>query len=335
MRWFKSGFSIVEFMIAISLGAILVATAGTVYISNKKTFNIQTELARIQENARFAIYFLNKEIRMAGYQGCINDKTVDINNRVDGPSTLVNFDEPILGYQGNNASFSPTLPSHLTGKPVTNSDVIEIRKATNTNVQLKQNMNRANNPVLVYDRFDIQAGDVLIISDCRVADIFMAGANSNATAITHTVSNNTSNDLSTAYVAGANLMRFAYQSFYVKNTGRTNADNQPIYALYFLDTDGNETELVEGVERMSISYGVDNNNDLTADQYMNATNVEAANKWGDVISTKINLLMTTTENVVASPQTYQFDGVTYTPTDRRLRREWQTFINLRNRGLPS
>ena len=335
MRWFKSGFSIVEFMIAISLGAILVATAGTVYISNKKTFNIQTELARIQENARFAIYFLNKEIRMAGYQGCINDKIVEITNRVDNPGTMVNFDEPILGYQGNDASFSPTLPGHLTGKPVTGSDVIEIRKATNTNVQLKQSMNRTNNPVLVYDRFDIQAGDVLMISDCRVADIFVAGANSNATAITHTNSNNTSNDLSTAYVAGANLMKFAYQSFYVKNTGRTNADNQPIFALYFMDTDGNETELVEGVERMSISYGVDNNNDLTADQYMNATGVEAANKWDDVISTKINLLIATTENVVASPQTYQFDGVAYTPTDRRLRREWQTFINLRNRGLPS
>tara|TARA_Y100000588_G_C14138916_1_gene875133 strand:- start:300 stop:1307 length:1008 start_codon:yes stop_codon:yes gene_type:complete len=335
MRWLHDGFSIVEFMIAISLGAILVATAGTVYISNKKTFNIQTELARLQENARFAIYHLNKEIRMAGYQGCINDKTVTITNRVTSPSTIVNFDEPVLGYQGGPSSFSPDLPSHLTGKPVTGSDVIEIRKATSTNVQLRQNMNQTNNPILVYDRFNIQAGDILMVSDCRVADIFVAGANSNATAITHTNNNNTSNDLSAAYLAGAHVMRFTYESFYIRNTGRTNADNQPVFALYALDTSGNETELVEGVERMSIVYGVDNNNDLTADQYMNAASVDAANKWGDVISTRINLLLTTTENIVASPQSYQFDGVSYTPTDRRLRREWQTFINLRNRGLPS
>ncbi len=37
-------------------------------------------------------------------------------------------------------------------------------------------MNQSNNPILVFNRLGIQAGDVLMITNCRVGDIFIAGA---------------------------------------------------------------------------------------------------------------------------------------------------------------
>ncbi|WP_133129558.1 PilW family protein [Legionella yabuuchiae] len=335
MSLLHKGFSIVEFMISITLGGVLLATAGAVYLTNKTTFKVQDSLARLQENARYAIHFLNKEIRMAGYQGCPNSHLVDMTNIVTNPSPALVFDTPVYGYDGLSASFSPALPSNLSGKAIANSDVIEVRRASRTNVQLRADMVRKNNPILVYDRLGIVAGEVIMISSCNTGDIFIAGSNTNATAITHTTSNNTTNDLSAAYKAGAHIMRFVYFAFYVKDTGRTNSNNEPIYALVRQDLDGNEIELVEGIERMKVIYGVDTNDDYAADTFQTATEVNTSNNWDKVISLRINLLFATTENVSNQTQAYQFNDTTYSSTDRKLRREWQTLITLRNRGLPS
>lgn len=331
----SKGFSIVELMIAITLGTLLVGTVGSVYMSNKATYRVQEELARLQENGRYANYYLNLQLRMAGYQGCASESFVTMTNRVSDASKVLMYDKPLLGFDGLSSSFSPSLPSNLSGKPAANSDIIEVRMAANTNVQLDDDMNLTNNPIHVYERLNIQAGEVIMISNCKVGDIFVAGSNSNASVITHTNSNNTSNDLSTSYTTGAHIMRYVYYGFYVKNTGRLNTQSQPIYALTRIDINGTEQELVDGVERMRVLYGVDTNDDKTADTYQTASQVEAASNWNKVISLKINLLLASTENVSPQIQSYKFNGATVTPTDRKLRREWETFITLRNRGLPS
>ena len=36
------------------------------------------------------------------------------------------------------------------------------------------------------------------------------------------------------------------------------------------------------------------------------------------------------DNVTAAPRSYTFDGTTYTPTDRRLRRGYTTLVAMRN-----
>ncbi len=331
----NKGFSIIEFLIAMTLGTLMVAAVGSVYLSNKSTYRVQEGLARLQENARYANYYLNHELRMVGYQGCGGESFVTMTNLVKNPSQVLVYNTPLLGFDGLASSFSPALPANLTGKVATGTDSFEIRMGTDTNVQLKDDMNQSNNPILVYDRLGIQAGEVVMISNCQVGDIFIAGGNTNATAITHTVSDNTSNSLSTAYTAGSHVMRYIYYAFYIKNTGRTNADGQPVYALVRQDVNGNETEIVDGVEQMRVRYGVDSNSDKTADTYQTATEVNNGNNWNNVISFKINLLFATVENVQNKPQSYLFDGQTLTPTDRKLRREWETFITIRNRALPS
>ncbi|KTC95813.1 PilW family protein [Legionella erythra] len=329
------GFSVIEFMVAITLGTLLIASAGAVYLSNKSTYVMQEGLARLQENGRYANFLLSRELRMAGFQGCANQKQIVVTNLVRNVSSMLAYDKPVQGYDGLTASFSPLLPANLTGKPMAGSDIIEVRMASNFGVQLRDDMNQPNNPILVYDRLGIAAGDPVMITNCSVGDIFIAGANTNATAITHTVSDNTTNDLTMAYPANSQVMRFLYYAFYVKNTGRVNSVGQPILALVRLDINGNEDEIAEGVELMRISYGVDTNGDNTVDTYQTATQVNNANNWNNVISIQINLLFATTENVNDKVQPYTFNGTTTTPTDRKLRRQWDTFITLRNRGLPS
>ncbi len=49
------GFSMVELMVALVITLILLAGIGQIFLSSKKSFIIQNNLARIQENGRYAM----------------------------------------------------------------------------------------------------------------------------------------------------------------------------------------------------------------------------------------------------------------------------------------
>ncbi|STX28219.1 type IV pilus assembly protein PilW [Legionella beliardensis] len=329
-----AGFTILEFLIASTIGTLLIAGVGAVYLSNKATFTVQEALARLQENGRYANYILSREIRMAGFQGCTNQKQLALTNLVSNASTMLNYDKPLQGFDGNGASFSPSLPTNISAKqPLSTSDVIEIRMASNS-VHLSTDMTQVSSPISVFSGLGAQSGMPLIITNCVLGDIFVAGTGTGDTSITHPTGVNTSNNLSTSYLANAQVMRFIYYAFYVKNTGRVNNQNQPILALVRLDANGNEEEIAEGVEELHVTYGVDTDNDNTVNAYQTAAQVNSGNNWNNVISVQINLLLATTENVADKARPYTFNSATATPTDRKIRREWITFITLRNRGLP-
>jgi len=97
-----------------------------------------------------------------------------------------------------------------------------------------------------------------------------------------------------------------------------------------VDSSGS-TPLLSDMDDMVVLYGVDTNNDRTANQYVPANQVS---DWSQVVSVRINLLLRSAENNIATaPQTYTFNGTTTTPSDRYLRHTYTTTIALRN-ALP-
>jgi len=91
----------------------------------------------------------------------------------------------------------------------------------------------------------------------------------------------------------------------------------------------NAQPLLEGVENIQITYGIDNNGDGTADRYDLSTGVT---DWNQVVSVRISLLLQSAEdNITTAPQSYTFNNATVTPADRRLRRVFTTTVGLRNR----
>ncbi len=100
-------------------------------------------------------------------------------------------------------------------------------------------------------------------------------------------------------------------------------------ALWRRVNDGAAEELVENVEQMQISYGVDTNGDRQLDEYRAAS---AVANWENVLSVRISLLLAGVEdNVTEDPQQVTFDGVTFTAGDRRLYQVMTTTVALRNR----
>ncbi len=61
------GYTLLELMIAMSLGLVLIGGAIQTLISNKQTFNITNAIGSTEEGGRFSMHFLTQDIRMAGY----------------------------------------------------------------------------------------------------------------------------------------------------------------------------------------------------------------------------------------------------------------------------
>lgn len=61
------GLTLVELMVAVAIGLFLVLVIGNLFVGAKQTYRTQDNLARLQENGRFAMEMLGRNIRDAGY----------------------------------------------------------------------------------------------------------------------------------------------------------------------------------------------------------------------------------------------------------------------------
>lgn len=63
----QQGLSLIELMVAVVLGLILMVGIIQVFISSKQTYSNNEAKARMQENGRFALDFISRSARLAGY----------------------------------------------------------------------------------------------------------------------------------------------------------------------------------------------------------------------------------------------------------------------------
>ena len=63
----QRGISLVEIMVAITLGLLLMLGLGTVFVSVSQTSKLRQNMSGVQDNERTAIAFLNSNIRSAGF----------------------------------------------------------------------------------------------------------------------------------------------------------------------------------------------------------------------------------------------------------------------------
>jgi type IV pilus assembly protein PilW len=60
------GFTLVELLVAVFIAGIVMAGVYSAYYSQQKSYTNQEQMAELQQNLRSALYFMAKEIRMAG-----------------------------------------------------------------------------------------------------------------------------------------------------------------------------------------------------------------------------------------------------------------------------
>lgn len=337
----QSGFSLMELMIAITIGFIVVAGVGYLYLGSRQTFKTQDSLSAIQENGRFALDTMSHDIRMAGYMGCGNLSSIPVNNIASNPVITV----PTGGLQIFPGGAGWTAPAGLTRVA---GDVLRIALVRSGGVTLTGNMSVLNANIQIGGNpNNYQAGDVLMVSDCQNADVFVANNVSNSggtVTIAHSNSVNSSVNLSKLYGTSpppAQVYTFQQLDYFVGCPTASWAGGKcsvPI-ALYQVINNGVPQPLVDNLENMAFLLGVDTSGTVppakVVGAYQTPTVVAAANNWANVLTVQVHLLMVggpandPGSNVTVASQAYTFNSVAY-PADRRLRQEAIATIAIRN-----
>jgi type IV pilus assembly protein PilW len=303
----QRGFGLVELMVAVTLGFIVVAAVGYLYLGSRQSFRNTDNMSRMQESARYALDTMARDVRMAGSLGCTSLVEGSPNFVAPAPA-LTNANTVVGGDAGSNP---PGVPAATV--PRVAGDAISIWGAQPSSVTLAT-LTAGGNP------YAYKAGDILAVVTCRpAADVAPTGFLRSAPA-----------DLTTLPGAAADeVMEFDRFAYYI------GINPAGVRALYRNSVNDGVAELVEGVEDMQIMYGIDTNNDRAADVYQTAS---AVANWTQVVSARISLLMASTDNnLTTSAQTYRIDtDDDGTPNavvaaDRRIYQTFSTTVGIRNR----
>lgn len=329
-----SGLSLIELMIAMTLGLATIGAVGWVYLGASQTVRSQDAIARLQEGARYAFEVISNDLRMTGATGCSYSTSTNVIAGYTGVWYANLFEQPLFSSEQDGAS----------GATTEFSDALRMIRADVSREHIVLNHNAAGAALTVGAYTGISAGDPLLVTNCNHAAVFEASS-ATSPIIGHAAGagGNSTADLGTTYVAtmGARIYPLHAATYYVD----TNPAGVP--SLYRLTPSGAE-ELVEGVENLQVTFGVDTDatedgevNFINPNPYLTGAEVNSSallggtptDRWQRVISVRVSLLMRTVENnVVPTPQFYSYNGVDdIDPNDRRLRKVFTHVIKMRNR----
>lgn len=71
----QSGLSLIELLVALVISAVLIFGATQVYVDSRNSYNVNENVARLQETARYAMSVIESDLRMANYWGLLKGAT--------------------------------------------------------------------------------------------------------------------------------------------------------------------------------------------------------------------------------------------------------------------
>ena len=352
----QEGFSIVELMVSLTLSLILIGGVLSLVYSSKITYLENERVAGTQEGGRAAFEMLLRDLRGSGFPGCAQPITglVVSNNILTNPTSLLwSLDVPMQGYDGSSGTWKPALDPLLAGAtkaPSAPNDIIVIRTIRASQPQLRTTAKTNPGDDIVLAKTAGQkfvANDNIpysfVISDCLSTTYFSAKVTTADTIATlkrntdASVPSNQAADLLASFNPGAQVTPLDSVAYYIAPSATPAVNGgQAGPALWRIVSSNNATpeEVIPGVERMEIQYGVDTNSDGTVDEYDDANVVNTAAQWCNVVSIRIAILVRSTQ-----PNSPDIDKKTYTLlnstagpfNDKYERSLYTTTIALRNR----
>lgn len=350
----QQGLSLVELMISITLGLVLMTGVMQMFLSSRTVFSTHQAISRIQESGRLAMEFMSRDIRMAGFMGCMSRGMVSVSNDYEGlTNNLNNASDPLydfkVGLEGATAGANGQPPARFSDLPdslVPDSDILVVRSAGGSAASVMQ-PTASDTVVVAYTGSTpgvcpgggtrisgICTDDLLVMADCSKARVFQVTgvtADTAAGRVSLAIGGSaTPGNADTSWEAGlfdtdAEVIQVGRTIYFVaeNDTGRS--------SLWQKEGSGAVQELLEGVADMRLTYGRDTNNDGVPNEYVAASSLTGA-QWADVLSVRVELLVESLDdNVLEEPQPYTFAGTAETPTDRRMRQVFVNTIGIRSR----
>lgn len=335
----QRGLSLVEILVALVISLFLIAGVIQLFISSKQTYRNYDALSRLQENGRFALEAMSRDIRMASFTGCprINPNPVFpiaahwlANVLTNNAATWwMDFGaNSVVGFEGNQV-FPGRAIGASSGDRVAGTDATILIGGGGGGYLINAVDPSAAPPTLTLAGVgNLETGSILVICDAQQTSIFqvtgLAGTTVSVGGGVGTPGNCMSGWGSTMasdslnpcagtpylYTNNAIMTDFIPSAYYVGVS--TSGTTYSLYRLQMQVTGAATTasmaaqELVEGVQDMQILYGEDITipPDGVVDRYLNANNIA---NWNNVLSVRVNLLLVSlVDNLVPTPQQLMF-----------------------------
>ncbi|GAB3280564.1 hypothetical protein GCM10027297_18710 [Parahaliea aestuarii] len=321
-------------MVAILLGAIVIAGAVSVYLGSKRSYTEVEQFSELSENGRFAIQLMTYSLRHGGFFGAA--KGGDISRGPDLGSVSGDCgagsgaDASVFNTTDNLIAFRSTDGNAFSciGDAATNSDVLVIKSAR-PSPRYDADPADPNQPKDGVISFVRGGGNVFEADQAYLIANSEAGVLIDGDDVTKP-------DVSVGGpMALAVAWPYVFEAFYVQNLA------EPTLTRLVLERNGanwslRKEQLVPGVEAMNFRFGMDTTGNGNVDTYTNAAGV--GGDWDRVVVAEIFLLMRTLRE---DPR--HTDEKTYQVADRSLsgaalgarfhRVLLSGSVNLRNPGL--
>lgn len=341
----QRGLSLLELMISLALGGFLMLGLVSMFLATRSSAQIETALARVQENGRFALDLMSQDILRSGYTGC---------NSVRGIVTELAKDaafEDLRGHERSGAGWSPDAPVLIGLDPYSTarngSDVIILQTGVSMgHDELTTDIAPTDRSFDISDNTSgvIQQNDLIILSNCLTSHLLRvtnSPATSGAAEVKYETSGNVDSGVEPGYryTAQTELMTVENVAWYVADTGRVK-NGYNVWALYRLDLGVSSSfreEMIEGVEYMQVLYGERSGTGvLRTTRFVSAPNVS---DWQNVVAVRVSLLIQSyelarteddTNNYVMLDETIGAATTIAHGGGRALRKVFNTTLALRN-----
>lgn len=340
------GLSLIELMIAIVISSFLVLGLVQVFAASRNAYQLSEGLSRVQENARFAMDFLQRDIRMAGHFGCVNDQArrqrTDVLNSHFTANSVLDFGYSVRGYENATPAGMTLTPARVAG-----TDSIVLRFLSSTGIPIKSiDTSDASAPAVLVDstKWSVltENGEgtstLFGVADCAFADVFNAASASASTGKVVAPSGVDLNRYGSSPQGGPSLLYRAEAMVYYIGLG-TSGQNSLFRARINGDGTTTSEELVEGIENLQFRYGMDRNAASDPTGYMasqgTATQVGTTDlEWRRVGQVQVGFLAASPNPSTSLQAKDALDvlGTSVTPPkDGRFRSVYVNTIALRNR----
>jgi type IV pilus assembly protein PilW len=300
MKHREAGFSIIELMVAITLGLIILGGLAALFANASSARSELERNSRQIENGRFAIELLGDDLRIAGFYGELNVRSLGAATVLPDPCSLVPADWAaaiplhVFGYD-NGAGAPGCIPVNL--KP--NTDILVVRRVATCEAGV------GGCPALVGGSAYIQTSrcsDQIAVTPYRLG-----------------LHGSTTWDMMKKDCNGGVTTTQRLYVVHIYYIATDNGSGSPIPTLTRLDFNGaafTSLPMVEGIEEFQVEYGIDVDNDGSPDGYAADPNnftlpgcpaCAAIDNWNNVMTVRINLLA---RNIDPSPR--YTDTKTYT-----------------------
>ncbi len=320
----QKGLTLVELMISLLLSSFLMLGVLQLFLNAHTSDKANSSLARLQENGRIALDMLKQDFRRTGYQGCA---TPSLPSRANSSRT---FPQDAMGIQGVD-----TLEGAGTA-----SDSLIMRHATQVRM-LPTSVNSSQITFISGPNISFTTGQryEFMLATCDEVAIFTgitSARSDNPDAATVT---NYPNQYTVTNFQGANSgtppslngmpdPQFfnVTENFYDVRNDPTNNNRPTLYK--------NNSALIADVDNFQVLYGVEN---AGSTRWVNADDLDDTMRE-EVNRLQVSLVISSPDEVTQDVNNLNFsianiDADTTLPAiaDRRLRRTFNTVIDVRNR----